>query len=114
MNGYFAEIDKNNAVIRVIVAPSLEWCKGVFRGIWIETFPEKDGHNYASKGYAYHEDLKNFSAPCLFASWTLNEKCLWEAPVEKPVDKDSYIWDEATKTWADKPILLSAEISKEA
>lgn len=111
---YFAEIDKKNIVLRVIVAPSLEWCKGVFRGTWIETFPEKDGHNYASKEYTYHEELKNFSSPSPFVSWTLNEKCLWEAPVEKPTDKDSYMWDEATQSWSDVPVSLSAEISKES
>lgn len=43
-----------------------------------------------------------------FASWTFNEtSCRFEAPISKPIDGKSYLWDEPslswTITWPDEP-----------
>jgi hypothetical protein len=37
MSRYFAEVDKNNIVARVIVAHDIEWCQEALGGTWIET-----------------------------------------------------------------------------
>ena len=40
--------------------------------------------------------------PKPFASWVLNEDtCYWEAPIEKPADKE-YTWNEENQSWDPK------------
>ena len=35
-----------------------------------------------------------------YPSWTLNEDtCLWEAPIDKPDDGNTWVWDEETLQW---------------
>ena len=52
---YFAEVDKNNVVKRVVVADSIDICSGLFGGKWIETFIDAPDKNYAGKGNSYFE-----------------------------------------------------------
>lgn len=101
MSRYFAEIDANKTVLRVIVADSIEWCQKNLGGEWVETFIDKtDTHNYAGIGYLYSKEKKNFIAPRPFPSWTLNEKCRWIAPVEQPKNTLA-TWDEDKRVWAE-------------
>lgn len=105
MARYFAELDKNSVVKRVIVAEpefvqKLQEEKGTK---WVETTPDPmhdiGCKHYAGIGCTYMEDLKAFVAPQPFKSWTLNkETALWEAPVPYPKE-GVYIWDEKSKTW---------------
>jgi len=56
--------------------------------------------NYAGIGYSYDQTRDAFIPPKPFQSWTLNETtCLWEAPISKPDDEQSYDWNETTQTW---------------
>lgn len=56
--------------------------------------------NYAGIGYKYDQTRDAFIPPKPFQSWTLNETtCLWEAPISKPDDGQSYDWNETTQTW---------------
>lgn len=56
--------------------------------------------NYAGIGFKYDQTRDAFIPPKPFQSWTLNEtSCLWEAPVVKPDDGQSYDWNETTQTW---------------
>jgi len=56
--------------------------------------------NYAGIGYKYDQTRDAFIPPKPFPSWTLNETtCLWEAPVVKPNDGQSYDWNETNQTW---------------
>lgn len=56
--------------------------------------------NYAGVGFTYDSARDAFIPPKPFASWTLNEQtCLWDAPVERPVDGANYLWDETLLTW---------------
>lgn len=51
--------------------------------------------NYAGIGDTYDADNDVFYAPQPFSSWTLNESTwVWEAPITKPDDGNSYLWDE--------------------
>lgn len=96
MARYFAQINEENIVQRVLVADSLEWCVQNLGGDWIETFEE--GANFASKGHTYHHDKNNFSAPKPYKSWILDEKLEWKSPVKHPED-GAYDWDEKKGSW---------------
>ena len=56
---YFAELDENNIVIRVIVANSKEWCEQRLGGIWVQAHEPLD----AGIGYTYEESTDTFIAP---------------------------------------------------
>ena len=56
--------------------------------------------NYAGIGFTYDEGRDAFIPPKPFASWVLDEDtCQWNAPVERPTDGKSYIWNEETLSW---------------
>ena len=56
--------------------------------------------NYAGLGYIYDSQRDAFIPPQPYPSWTLNEDtCLWQPPVERPVDDNMYEWDETTLSW---------------
>jgi hypothetical protein len=56
--------------------------------------------NHAGIGYIYDEDRDAFIPKKPFNSWVLNEStCLWNAPIAKPNDDDSYAWNELTLSW---------------
>lgn len=79
MPRYFAELDKDTTVIRVIVCESQALCEELFGGVWEETFIE---NNYAGKGYTFHSDVRAFSPPQPDPLWTLSaDKTRWIPPV---------------------------------
>ena len=56
--------------------------------------------NFAGIGFKYDQTKDAFIEPRPFSSWILNETtCLWEAPVVKPDDGQSYDWNETNQTW---------------
>ena len=56
--------------------------------------------NYAGIGMKYDKVRDAFIAPQPFPSWTLNEDtCHWVPPVDPPVDKCMYDWNETHKRW---------------
>ena len=56
--------------------------------------------NYAGVGFRYNQTKDAFIPSQPYESWVLNETtCLWEAPVVKPDDGQSYDWNETNKTW---------------
>lgn len=106
---HFAEIDKNNIVVRVLVgdnnAPNegLDWLLENLGGRWIQTsYNGNFRKNFAGVGFAYDEQLDAFIPPKLFESWLLNEDtCLWEAPTPMPTDGKLYAWDENNLDWVE-------------
>ena len=107
MSNYFAEL-KATSVQRVIVADNAAWCEMALGGVWIETFIDVPGHNYAGIGYTYHADITNFAAPQPFASWLLDDACHWQAPIAQP--SGIWQWDEAALTWR-KPFSMASDKS---
>ncbi len=102
MARYWAEIDKDNIVKRVIVCDDPDWPAKTLGGTWVETYMDKpDTHNYAGIGYKFETDKVNFSSPKLYPSWSLDEKAQWQPPVKMPDAKEGvmYQWDEATTSW---------------
>lgn len=114
---YFAELNSNNEVIRVVTAPEdivsapndvagETWCSdnipndetiplvdGAYPGVaWKQTyknaFDEATRWNYASIGGTYDPVNDAFLHGQLYASWTLNDKFQWVSPVAYPTVDD--------------------------
>lgn len=106
---HFAEIDKNNIVLRVLVTDNndpngdegYQWLLDNLGGTWIKTsYNANIRKNFAGIGYYYDEEIDAFIPPKFFNSWILDEEtCQWKAPIEKPDDGSDYIWDEESVSW---------------
>lgn len=97
MPRYFAQLNNQGVVERVIVADSLDWCVKNLGGDWMETFMDNPDKNYAGRGHKYDSTLSNFVSEKPFDSWVLNEKAQWEAPIPRP--KNSGSWNEEEGRW---------------
>lgn len=99
MPKYFAQIE-NNIVISTTVADDVSFCESL-GGEWVEMFLTDDVKQYGSIGDIYYPELKKFSKPSPFPSWTLDENLEWNAPVEKPLPTETQrpFWDEENKVW---------------
>ena len=102
--GYFAELNVNNVVKRVIVADSKEWCEKNLGGTWVETFVGKgsdpiNSKNYCGIGYTYLPVKNNFHSPKRFTSWIFNDIDLWISPKPIPIDGKKYDWNETVQNW---------------
>jgi hypothetical protein len=128
---YFAEIDGDNIVIRVVAIADRDtadadgnevesvgvgFCEQLLGGAWVQTsYNTRSGvhalggtpfrKNYAGIGWTWREDLDGFVPPRLFDSWHLEpETCDWEPPVPHPEDADKskrYRWDEENLGWVE-------------
>ena len=103
---YFAELDENNIVIRVLVGDSdfpnngYDWFAENLGGTWIETSYDPElRKRFASIGYEYSYELDAFILPKPHESWTLDKSCNWIAPTPQPTDSKNYTWDEKTQDW---------------
>lgn len=101
MSRYFAEINNEGIVQRVIVADSLEWCVENLGGTWKETFMGRPDKNYAAKGVKYHTATDNFEHRKPYPSWVLSEKLEYEAPVKHPGNGKPYNWDDQNRKWVE-------------
>ena len=106
---HFAQVE-NGIVTQVIVAEQDVIDSGMFGTGWVQTSYNTRGgqhpegqplrKNYAGIGYTYDEQRDAFIPPKPYPSWVLvEETCLWNAPISKPIDGNSYQWDEATMSW---------------
>lgn len=93
---YFAELDKNNMVKRVIVADSLDWCVKNLGGTWVQTYANDPIKNYAGIGHTYDAGKDTFIALQPFPSYVLDPKNVWIPPVPIPANVELMQWDEAT------------------
>ena len=113
---HFAELDKNNVVLRVIVVHNNElldssgaeveskgvaFCQKLFGGVWIQTsYNAKNRKNFAGEGYTYDQNRDAFIPPQPFPSWSLNEEtCRWVPPVPMPENMAPHYWDEEKQYW---------------
>lgn len=120
---YFAELDSENIVIRVIAADQdfIDSGKVGDPNNWVQTSYNTRGgvhyapnsntpdggvalrKNYAGVGYTYDETRDAFILPKPYPSWILNEDtCKWDAPTPMPDDGKIYYWDEDTTNWKEK------------
>jgi hypothetical protein len=117
---HFAELDKNNVVLRVVVVgndcvPADEhidgetWCTNFFKsGTWKQTsYNHNFRKQYAGIGYTYDAAKNKFISPQPYASWALDANDDWQCPVTFPTitkygdPERSYMisWDEAGQQW---------------
>jgi len=87
---HWAELDKNNKVVRVLVGDNndpagdegYQWLIDNLGGTWIKTSYNAATNgfrfNYAGIGFTYDEDLDAFIPPKCHDEATLNNKCLWD------------------------------------
>tara|TARA_R100000963_G_C4597665_1_gene72503 strand:- start:91 stop:495 length:405 start_codon:yes stop_codon:yes gene_type:complete len=128
---HFAELDKNNIVLRVVVVDDeyeqegIEWCEKFFNGgIWVQTsYMGSIRKNYAGVGYTYDPNRDAFIAPKPLDSFVLNEEtCRWVPSIPFPMsyiyvkdldgsEHDKYRWDEETLSWIG-PLVFNREDNK--
>ena len=100
---HFSEVNKNtNIVQNVIVCESKKWCEanlGSIDTLWVRTYYNTEGKNFAGIGFTYYPDKDNFSAPKPYTSWTLDDQCIWQPPVTRPEGDNLYDWNEETQSW---------------
>lgn len=117
----WAEIDKNNVVIRVLVGDNndpagdegYKWFVDNLGGTWIKTSYNTRNNvhllggtpfrgNYASPGYTYDGSFGVFLPPKPYASWKVDyEIADWVAPIAKPEDVEGFkwAWSEPNQEW---------------
>lgn len=102
---YFAEIDSDGTVLRVIVADQAFIDSGAVGDPknWIETdYDGKIRKNYAGIGYTYDRGKDAFISPKPHPSWSLDENGKWKAPKTMPPyspTKGIAQWSEENQDW---------------
>lgn len=108
---HWAELDKNNIVIRVLVGdnndPSgdegYQWLIDNLGGRWVKTsYNGNIRKNFAGIDYTYDEERDAFISPKPYPSWLLDENtCLWKAPIPQPESLGLWEWNEEELKWED-------------
>ena len=112
---HFAEINENNIVTKVIVVHNnelllgeeevetkgIDFCEGLFgHRNWVQTsYNANFRYNFAGVGFTWDSENNAFYAPKPFASWSLDENYIWQAPVPYPDDEEAYTWNEENQSW---------------
>ena len=113
---HFAQLDKNNKVLQVIVVANEElmengaesehkgiaFCKTLLGADtnWVQTsYNATIRKNYAGIDFIYDAENDYFFAPQPYPSWELNADAQWEAPVAYPTDGEAYTWNENDLKW---------------
>ena len=104
---HWAELDKNNKVIRVLVGDNndpagdegYQWLIDNLGGTWIKTsYNSNIRGTYAGIGYLYNEEEDIFITPQPYPSW-IRSGSFWQAPEPQPEDGKRYVWDEESLSW---------------
>ena len=111
---HWAELDKNNKVIRVVVGDNndpagdegYQWLLDNLGGIWIKSSYNGNIRGvFAGQGYSYNEQEDIFVLPQPYPSWT-RQGSYWYAPVAYPsTDPFAYIWDEELGDWVETLVI---------
>lgn len=117
MARYWAELDDNNVVLRVIVAEEHEVQE--LGGTWLETFQGRQivvpgqpavprSMHFASVGDIYSEQYDTFIKPKPNNSYVFDEtELIWVPPLPYPSDNGTivdgkertYVWNDDEETW---------------
>ena len=104
---HWAEIDKDNKVIRVLVGDNndplgdegYQWLINNLGGTWIKTsYNNRIRKQFASIGYTYDANADVFIEPKPYPSWTLDSNFDWQPPTPKPIT-GFWLWDEENLMW---------------
>jgi len=100
---YFAQIVDDIVTEVTVVNDNVpdgpQFCHDLLGGVWVQTFENTEGKNFASINYTYDAIKQNFIAPQPYPSWTLDSNDQWQAPVPQPPAPPQTYWDETTQTW---------------
>ena len=118
---HFAQLDKNNTVINIIVVNNediidengneseelgIQLCKSLFEEdtYWAQTsYNHNFRGNYAVIGGSYLKDKDIFIGGQPFDSWIFNETtCKYDPPIPMPEITEEYYdctWNEETQSW---------------
>ena len=102
---YYAQIDENNIVQRVIVADEDFILSGVVGdpNSWVRTSKDQMiTKHFAGVGYTFNRDVNDFIAPKPFPSWELNDKNEWSPVGKVALNPDQELWDESKREWVAK------------
>jgi len=89
---HFAELNKKNVVIRVLVGDNndpngdegYQWFVENLGGKWVQTsYSGSFRKQFAGPGYVYNEQGDVFIEPQPDPSWTLDENYDWQPPIEE-------------------------------
>ena len=114
---HFAEIDDNNAVLRVLVVSDDEEHRGHeflsvdlgLGGTWIQTsYNDNIRANYAGPGGTYDPDNDVFLDPKPYDDWVTDDNFRWVPPVRKP-DGGLWLWNQENSEWIEHEEVLDAE-----
>lgn len=119
---HFAQLDKNNLVIQVVVVDNekiidnngteqeslgVAFLRSLFGRdtIWLQTsYNGKLRKNYAGIGYSYDPVRDAFISSQPFPSWSLDENtCTWKPPIPMPSNERLYGWNEEQGNWVELP-----------
>ena len=97
---FFAQLNENNIVTHVAVVERefLEANPERYPGVWVETFFNTPGKQYAGVGYEYLESEQDFRPPQPYPSWTWSNKT-WNPPTSMPSTGGPYRWSEEDLEW---------------
>lgn len=117
---HFAQLDENNIVTNILVVnnddvqnlefPESEplgaaFLQNMFPGTnWKQTsYNNNFRFRYAGIGYEFHPECGThggFAGPPAYTYFVFNqEKCQWEPPIPYPDTGNTYIWDDASRSW---------------
>lgn len=124
---HFAEIDKNNIVLRVIVIDNNDvnsaggdYSTAVEEKVktivpfttgvrWVQTsYNYKNRKKFAGIGDTYDSNKDKFISPQPYPSWSLDNNDDWQAPILMPITytnpqyptlPDKYTWNESNQSW---------------
>ena len=100
---YFAQLI-NNTVTEVIVvnddiANGAQFAHDLLGGVFVGTYMNTAGKNYANIGDTYDAVNQNFIAPQPYPSWTLDSNDIWQPPVPQPPAPPPTHWNEQLQKW---------------
>ena len=100
---YFAQIIDNIVTqvtcVNADIPDGAQFCHDLLGGVWVQTYMDTPGKNYASIGYTYDAVNQNFIAPQPYPSWILDGNDIWQPPTPRPSAPPSTYWDEDTQSW---------------
>ena len=104
---HWAEIDKDNKVLRVTVGDNndpagdegYQWLIDNLGGTWIKTsYNNNIRKQFAGVNYIYDSVNDVFIEPQPYPSWTLNNNFDWQPPTPCP-NEGTWYWDEENSKW---------------
>jgi len=111
---HWAEIDKENVVVRVVVGSNDDadegygWIVENLGGTWLKnSYNGNIRGRFAGVGYTYDEELDEFIPPSPFPSWVWDGSGEWVPPIPPPTTTppgvSGYNWDEEAGEWVAVP-----------